>query len=99
MSNESASIPYATPAPRTNSQVWAGALITLSGLAMIVLGGCFLMGVMALVTNINPIGGGGGGAQQGVLIIVLYALAFGCFGVAGYLMVIGLKGLFRVLRA
>jgi hypothetical protein len=101
MSEETATLPYATPAPqRSSSRVWAAALIILAGLAMIMLGGCFLMGVMALVTNINPIGGGGGatGARVDVLMVVLYALAFGSFGVAAFLIVMGLKGLFRVLR-
>ncbi len=92
-------ITYATPAPRLGPRVWAGAAIVLAGLALIVLGGCFLVGVMLTVsqgfnmTATRPLTG-----NQLGLVFILYTLAFASFGGALWLLFIGLRGLLHVLR-
>lgn len=86
-----ATLPYATPAPMPGSPVAAGVWITLAGLALIFLGGCFLIGVMICSLNSNS------GPSLG-FIIVLYALAFLCFTAAVWLMVLGIRKLLAVGR-
>ena len=91
-------VPYATPVPRTGARVWAGALIVLAGLALILVGGCFLIGVMLTVNNgftpnpaaLNP--------PKWGLVVTLYCLAFVCFGAAVYLIFLGIRGLLRTLH-
>ena len=92
-------ITYATPAPRLGPRVWAGAAIVLAGLVMIVLGGCFLIGVMLTVSN----GFSGFGSKtltgnQLGLVFILYALAFASFGGVLWLLFVGVRGLLHVMR-
>ena len=93
-------IAYASVAPRTNARVWAGAAIVMAGLALVVLGGCFLIGVLLINTNGFSIAGGPPALppRSVVLMVVLYALALWSFGAAGFLMVTGVRGLYHVLR-
>jgi len=42
-------VPYATPVPRPAAKAWAGAAIVFGGLCLILLGGCFLIGVLSIV--------------------------------------------------
>jgi hypothetical protein len=93
-------ISYATPAPRTGARVWAGAAIVLAGLGLIVLGGCFLIGVMLVTTNGFTVAGGPPAlpARAVMLLAVLYTLAFGSFVAAVWLLVMGVRGLYAVLR-
>jgi len=97
-------IPYAPPEnfgrPRLAAAVW----IALIGLALIVLGGCFLMGVMGLLnpsflTFNSPGTASSLPARNLVLVIVLYACAFGCFGVALALLIRGLRILFQIVAS
>jgi len=92
-------IAYATPAPRLGPRVWAGVAIVLAGLALILLGGCFLIGVMLTVSNGFNVNGTKAltGAQLG-LVFVLYVLAFTSFGGALWLLFVGVRGLLRVMR-
>jgi hypothetical protein len=95
-------IPYAQPVGREAPRVWAGAAIMLAGLALIVLGGCFLIGIMMII---NPLAFGfavsppttytGG---QWALMLLLGLLALGCFAAAVLLLVTGLRGLLSVLN-
>ncbi len=83
-------VSYATPTPRSGARVWAGAVILFAGLAMIVLGGCFLIGVMLTVDdgfNLNGPTPKLTNAEQ-VLVIVLYGLAFASFGGAIWLFIL-----------
>ena len=84
MSDEPAAtqIAYATPGARP-PRLWPAALCLLSGLGLIALGGCFLIGVM--VTNSS---GGGFGSpippapltiSQIFFETVLYLIALSCF--------------------
>lgn len=93
-------ITYATPAPRFGPRVWAGAAIVLSGMALIVLGGCFLIGVMLTVNNGFSMMGAAPPltAKQTGLIVVLYTLAFLSFGGALWLLFVGVRGLLQVMR-
>src|SRR5262245_48061498 len=93
-------ISYAAPSPAYGHKVWAGVAITLAGLALIVLGGCFLVGVM-LITN-NGFNGGATAAMSAsnlALVIVLYLLAAIAFAGAAWVLIRGLTALFRVLRS
>jgi hypothetical protein len=92
-------VTYATPQPRLGPRVWAGAAIILAGLALIVLGGCFLIGVMLTVsqgfnmTANRPLTG-----NQLGLVLILYALAFASFAGALWLLFVGVRGLLQVMR-
>lgn len=89
------SIPYASPgtsrpAPRIAAGVWIGVF----ALALVALGGCFLLGVLVLLLP----GFSSTGAAPGVnsnlstpLMIVLYLLAFACFGGAVALLVVSIR--------
>jgi hypothetical protein len=91
-------IPYATsvtPLPG-RTRLWAAAAIVFAGLALIVLGGCFLIGVLSITTYLpNPIPIPT--SQFQLQLIILYTLAAACFLSAIVLLVLGLKGLFRVM--
>jgi hypothetical protein len=90
-------------APRAGSgaRVWAGAVIIAGGLGLIVLGGCFLYGVLELVKPhaFNPALHEGASTAVSVLMVILYVMAFACFAGAAVLLVIGLWGLTRILMA
>jgi len=95
-------IAYATPAPRDGPRVWAGAAIVFAGLALIGLGGCFLIGVLTMVSRLSfgfiapapPTISPG----EKILIGVLSLLAGCCFAGAVVLLLSGLRGLFSVLK-
>jgi hypothetical protein len=88
------SLPYATPAPTPGSPVAGGVWITFAGLALIVLGGCFLIGVM--ICSFNP---NAASSSPGMgFIILLYVMAFLCFIAAVFLMVLGIGKLLAVGR-
>jgi hypothetical protein len=90
---------YGVEAPRPGAKVFAAAVIVAAGLALIVLGGCFMIGIMMLLSGPKY---GGSGAYWStatyVYLCVLYVLAFACFGGAVALIVAGLRSLFVVLR-
>ncbi|MDB5290545.1 MAG: hypothetical protein JWL69_1786 [Phycisphaerales bacterium] len=94
-------IPYATPAPRTVSRLWAGVFIAFAGLCLIVLGGCFLIGVLIMVhPELQFAGPNPPPATLGhyVLLAVLYLLAFLCFGAAAAVLIKGIRALFAFMR-
>lgn len=86
-------LPYATPSVRAGSPTVAATVIACLGIALILLGGCFLIGVLMCVE-----GGGAAGAGQILLIIVLYLLAFACFGGALWLLFIAVRRLLGIMR-
>jgi hypothetical protein len=80
-------------------RVWAGAAIVLAGLALILLGGCFLIGVMLTVSNgFNLSGTRALTGNQFALVFILYVLAFASFGGALWLLFGGVRGLLQVMR-
>ena len=102
MSSTDALLPYAVPAPRPGARAWAGAAIIFGGLGLVGLGGCFLIGVLSLVTpapfasmtmqaKLTP--------AQMLLMTTLYVLAFACFAGGAALLVIGTRALLRVINA
>ncbi|MDB5173360.1 MAG: hypothetical protein JWO87_1150 [Phycisphaerales bacterium] len=95
------SIPYATPAPRTASRLWAGVFIAFAGLCLILLGGCFLIGVLIMVHPELTFGGRNpppATLAHYVLLAILYLLGFLCFGAAAAVLIRGLKVLFAYMR-
>ena len=100
-------VPYAVPAPRPGAKVWAGAAILFGGLCLILLGGCFLIGVMGLVypgsmgftTNGTPSQPPPLTGPQAALMVMLYLLAFASFVGAVWMLVVGTRGLLKVMRA
>jgi hypothetical protein len=79
--------------------VWSGAVIVAGSLGLIVLGGCFLYGVLELVRpgDLNPGPHEGFSSAVSVLLVVLYVMAFACFAAAAVLLAVGLWGLTRIL--
>ncbi len=93
---------YATPAARPGSRLGATVWLGLFGLALVVLGGCFLIGVQFVVA---PQGFTGTAIQAPpitpklvVLLGVLYIAALLCFSGAAVLLVVSVKGLLRIVR-
>lgn len=94
-------IAYATPVPRSPPRAAAGWAIIFGGLGLVLLGGCFLIGVLLLVSqNFN---GATGPKVLTVpeygLMIVLYILAFASFAGAAAMLVVGTHALLRILRS
>ena len=85
---------YAIPEARQGPRVWGAAVIIFAGLALIVLGGCFMIGVLILTSQVgmtwHP--------RTYVLLGTLYVLAGACFIGAIALIISGLKNLFRLIH-
>jgi hypothetical protein len=85
---------YATPALTPKApRLWAAAVLAVTSLGLILLGGCFTIGILLLNESQAGFGPPALGAPpapktpgQIVLEIVLYLLAFACFGGAIYLL-------------
>ncbi len=84
---------YATPARPSGSSAAAGIGIALTGLGLIVLGGCFLIGVL-----ISQDGSFGKGKPTILFLAALYTMAFICFAAAACVLWIGLRKLIRIGR-
>ncbi len=97
---------YATPAPAAGSGLAAGVWITLAGLALIFLGGCFCVGIMLSLNAGNlanpspfaPVSSGIGPAIT-AFVVMLYVLAAACFISAVAVMTLGIRKLLAVGRA
>lgn len=93
---------YATDAPRPASRVGAAVALVGAGIALVLLGGCFLIGILILVKA--PVGGLPGTVppltpSQVGLMVALYALASVCLIGALVLFVAGARSLIRIARA
>jgi heme/copper-type cytochrome/quinol oxidase subunit 1 len=95
--NTPVEIGYATPAPRSPARTFAATMIVAGGLALILLGGCFLIGVLVIIK--------GQAAQQipltaGEIVFAgfLVLLALAAFAGAVLLLVIGIRALLHVIR-
>lgn len=102
MPNDPVQLEYSTPpaGPSYAHKVWAGSAIMFAGLGLVVLGGCFLIGVL-WVTNNGP-----GGPPRAsltppvaILVCVLYVMAFLSFLVAGWVIFRGMQALLKIMRA
>jgi|SRR5262245_52089105 len=83
------------PRPGSGARIWAGAVIVAGGLGLIVLGGCFLYGVLELVrrAGVEP----DASPAASTLLVILYVMAFACFAGAAVLLAVGLWGLAKIL--
>ena len=101
METAPAPISYATPLDRpAGPRVWAGAAIAFAGLGLLVIGGCFLIGVMFITSGtFAALAPGGLTANQRALVTVLYTLSVPAFIGGACVLVIGLRGLLRVLHS
>ena len=91
-------IPYATPQPN-GPRVLAATMILFAGLGLVVLGGCFLIGILLMVTGGFVVGATPPATTTAsiMLMATLYLLAFTSFAASIALMVLGLRGLLRVI--
>jgi hypothetical protein len=82
------------------ARVWAGAVIVFAGLALIVLGGCFLIGVILVAFPTQNKAEAFLLSPKAVrnLVVCLYALAFACFAGAVIMIRMGLRHLLQILR-
>jgi hypothetical protein len=81
-------------------RVWAGTVVVVAGLSVIGVGGCFLIGAMALVTYgfSNPADRPAARAPEDMfLLVVLYVLAFASLAGGVALLVVGVRRLLRIL--
>ena len=99
-STATADIGYATPLPaRPSSRTLAGALLLFGGLALVLLGGCFLIGILMTIQH-----GGFNGAAQPLpitpaewgFIAVLSVLALASLAGAVIVLYLGVRALLRV---
>ena len=103
--NPPTALPYAIAAPRPASKVWAGVALLFGRLCLTVLGGCFLIGVLAVVRPdyIGPMSGQPATAPltppQVTLVVALYAMALASFVGATAMLYYGGRGLIRIMRA
>jgi len=89
---------YATPGA-LKPRVAPSAVVILAGLALVFLGGCFMIGIM----SVNQHAGFGPPpvplppltASDIIFELILYVLAFGCFASAVFLIALGVKWLAR----
>lgn len=96
-------VAYATPAVATATRLWVWALFVFAGLTMVVVAGCFLIGVMLIVTDGLLFNAFAPSPQpltnaEVILTVVLYVLAFVSFAAAGILLFLGVRGLLRTLK-
>src|SRR4051794_39195907 len=100
-------VPYATPAPRPGAKGWAGAANLFRGPGLILLGGGFLLSLMGLVHPVSMGFTPNGAAvpppsltaPQMILMMMLYLLSFATFAGAVWMLVVGTRGLLKVMRA
>jgi hypothetical protein len=93
-------VEYATPVP-VRRGTFAATMILFGGLSLIVLGGCFLIGILITIQHV----GLNGAVQQMpmtageiVFVVVLSALALASFGGAIALLILGTRALLQVTR-
>jgi hypothetical protein len=88
---------YATPTPARGARVGAGFALVLGGLGLVVLGGCFLIGVL-IINQAHQISGNALQFSDVVLECILYVSAVASFGGAGWILTLATRGLLAVLR-
>ena len=100
---QQSNIDYATPAPAARRGTYAAAMLLFGGLGLIVLGGCFMIGILMTIQHV----GFGGGVQPQLplttaemfFVAVLAVLGIACFGGAVVLLILGTRGLLAILRS
>jgi len=89
-------IPYATARPPRFNGVAAPIALLLAGLVLIGLGGCFLIGVIDVSDRLSKMPRYITPIAMMLLPWVLYLLAFACFGAAVWMLVTGVRWLYRI---
>jgi hypothetical protein len=93
-------IEYQSPRPRTFSNIGGGVALLFAGLGLIVIGGCFLIGILMLYSS--PSLGGNSFMSWPLPLMalpwVLYTLSFGCVGGAIWMIAAGIRWLFNAGR-
>jgi hypothetical protein len=89
------------PSVSRGPRVWAGAILLLAGLGLIVVGGCFLIGALGLAVPqfVHPaIQDHGDSGSVLVLFILCLAFAVTCLAGAAFLFVVAVRGLLRIMN-
>jgi hypothetical protein len=77
-------------------RVWAATMIVVAGLGLLVVGGCFLVGVLTLVINLNDVLAWS--PRSTAFMFLLYGLAGACFTCGVLLMINGVRALLAAAR-
>src|SRR4051812_6553819 len=94
------SLSYAQPAPTYGNKVFAACGVIFAGLALMLVGGCFLIGVMITTLNTSQVNSSAPLSPSSLtLVTVLYCLAGVTFTAATTILLKGLHGLFKIMRA
>ena len=98
-------LPYAIAALRPSARLWGVALLLLSGLGSVALGGCFLIGVLLtfhpdVAFGVQTPSGAPHSLSTGetIFITVLYAAALVSVFFGVFLMLLGVKGALRIVE-
>jgi hypothetical protein len=100
---EISAIPYADAPATRGTRAWAGALVIGAGLALVGLGGCFLIGVLAIVSP-DVVFGKSVPARsltgpEASLMVSLYICAFISFFGGGILIFLGVRRVLKLFRS
>jgi hypothetical protein len=101
MTSYNAPLGYAPAGTARRHSVLAGAVVAITGVGLLVVGGCFLMGVLAIVSPqvIFPAATRVALSPGEIsLICVLYLAAFVAFAGGGTLVVLAARRLLRILH-
>ena len=97
-----AALPYSHYEARPASRGWAGAAIIFGGLGLVLMGGCFLIGVLSIVQPnvfMGPAAPPPMTPAATLLMVILYLLAFLCFAGAAVMLVSGTRALLKIIHA
>jgi hypothetical protein len=95
---------YAQNVPRSAGRLWASAILSLTGLGLIALGGCFLIGVLILFDPAIVFGASGPAAAKPwsrgtyAFATALSLLSLHCFCFGMWLLVVTVRQTLRMLR-
>ena len=100
--DEISPLAYATPGASGHPSLAAAIWITVAGLGLIVLGGCFCIGIMISLRVDAFAGSTAAPAAPTVamtfFISLLYVLAFVCFACGAWVMFLGIRKLLAIGR-
>ena len=94
--DQTTSLEYASAQDARAPGIGGPVAVLLGGLALVVLGGCFLIGALALLSNFAlappaqlPVWS----LRDSIYLGVLYTIAFACFAAAAWVIVLAVKRL------
>ncbi|MBP0021539.1 MAG: hypothetical protein J7647_28795 [Cyanobacteria bacterium SBLK] len=86
----------------TTGKVWPNAILLSGGIALILCGGCFLIGVMLMISPFNLVTGKCTAElivltpDRKAFLNILYGGAFGCFGASVLLIATSVRRLLKI---